>query len=254
MNCAVRPIRICTRFCPEESEMPRTRSLAWSELKIGVVGVVAIALTALLVVTVGGQGGLPWQRYPLKTKFDDAAGLKSGAVVRVSGKEVGKVTGVEFVGAQIEVGMTISKTVRRLITTDSRSSIGSISLLGESIIEISSASTGTPLADNAYVSAAPPVRSFAGLADTAGKGLDQINQVLADLRAGRGTAGKLFSDEAVYNELQKFIASASRVTASLETTKGTAGSLINDPKAYTELTASLKNLRAVTTRLNNGEG
>ena len=54
--------------------MPRTRSIAWSELKLGIVGIVAVALVSVLVVAVGGQGGFFWQRYPLKTQFDDVAG------------------------------------------------------------------------------------------------------------------------------------------------------------------------------------
>ena len=74
--------------------MPRTRSLAWSELKIGIIAVAAIALAVMLIVAVGGQGGFAWDRYTLQTKFANVAGLKSGAVVRVAGVEVGKVTEV----------------------------------------------------------------------------------------------------------------------------------------------------------------
>jgi phospholipid/cholesterol/gamma-HCH transport system substrate-binding protein len=74
--------------------MPRTRSLAWAELKIGIVAVAAIVLTVMIVIAVGGAAGFAWQRYELKTKFPDVQGLKSGAVVRVAGVEVGKVTEV----------------------------------------------------------------------------------------------------------------------------------------------------------------
>ena len=78
--------------------MPRTRSLAWSELKIGILAVAALVLAAMFIIAVGGQGGFAWERYELKTKFADVQGLKAGAVVRVAGVEVGKVTEVEFVG------------------------------------------------------------------------------------------------------------------------------------------------------------
>ena len=83
--------------------MPRTRSLAWSELKIGILAVVAVALAIAFIIAVGGQGGFTWQRYELKTKFANVQGLKSGAIVRVAGVEVGKVTGVDFVGAEVQV-------------------------------------------------------------------------------------------------------------------------------------------------------
>src|SRR5215471_5204187 len=103
--------------------MPRTRSLAWSELKIGVMAVLAIALTAILVVSVGGASGFSWQRYSLKTTFDNVQGLKSGAIVRVAGVEVGKVTSVELKGSAVEVGLSVKKENQARITTNSRASI-----------------------------------------------------------------------------------------------------------------------------------
>ena len=37
--------------------MPRTRSLAWSELKIGIIAVAALGLAVMFILAVGGQGG-----------------------------------------------------------------------------------------------------------------------------------------------------------------------------------------------------
>src|SRR5262245_17085994 len=108
--------------------MPRTRSLAWSELKIGIVAVAALTLATILIVAVGGAAGFSWQRYDLKTRFPDVKGLKSGAVVRVAGVEVGKVSEVRLVGAEVEVGLEVKKGNEQRITTDSRASIGSLSL------------------------------------------------------------------------------------------------------------------------------
>ena len=77
--------------------MPRTRSLAWSELKIGLLTVLAIVMATVLIFLLSGEGGFFWQRYPLKTVFPSIAGLKPGAPVRVAGVEVGSVTDVAFV-------------------------------------------------------------------------------------------------------------------------------------------------------------
>ena len=46
----------------------------------------------MIILAVGGQGGFAWERYELKTKFTNVQGLKAGAVVRVAGVDVGKVT------------------------------------------------------------------------------------------------------------------------------------------------------------------
>src|SRR5262245_46322000 len=100
--------------------MPRTRSLAWAELKIGIVSIVALALAATMIFLLTGAGGFSWQRYPLKTTFDDIAGLNEGSPVRVAGVEVGAVSDIQFVGDRVEVSFDISKNMRSRVTTASR--------------------------------------------------------------------------------------------------------------------------------------
>jgi len=233
--------------------MPRTRSLAWSELKIGIVGVVALALAVVVIVAVGGQGGFFWQRYPLKMQFNDAQGLKSGAVVRLAGKEVGTVASVEFEGTQIEVTFEVSESVRPLITERSVGSIGSLSLLGEPMVDIRTTAGGTPLADWAYVRTTE-VGALGNLTTTASETLTEVGALLSDVRAGRGTLGKLVTDDALYRELEQFVASAATVTKNLNEGQGTMGRLMKDPAAYTSLKASLENLQAMTARINSGQG
>ena len=231
--------------------MPRTRSLAFSELKIGIIAVTEIALATLLIIAVGGQAGFFWQQYPLHTKFANVVGMKSGAVVRVAGKDVGKVTSVELSGALVDVGMTLNKNVRHLITGNSRASLGSLTLLGEPIVEISAAPGGPVLPDNAYLETTSG-GGIAALTDQAKTSLDQASQLVADIRAGKGTAGRLLTDEAVYNDLDKLLAATNRVAAGLEGTKGTAGRMLNDPALYNSFKQSIDDLNAVIAPLKEG--
>lgn len=234
--------------------MPKTRSLAWSELKIGLMAVAALALTAFLVVAVGGASGFSWQRYELKTTFADVQGLKSGAVVRIAGVEVGKVTSVALQGAGVEVRLSIKKENQPRVTTDSRASIGSMSLLGEPLIDVSPASTGTPLKDGESIASVKPPVQFTDVAASANEGIVTATALLKDIRAGRGTVGKLFTDEALYREMNAFIASANAVTEAINHGRGTLGKLTNDPGVYNELNAAIANLRQMTDRINAGEG
>ena len=233
--------------------MPRTRSIAWSELKLGIVGVVALALVALIILALGGETGFWWQRYPLKTRFRDAGGLKEGAVVSLSGKEVGKVTSVEFAGADLDIAFEVNKEVRALITTESVASIGSLSLLGDSMIEIQAASRGTPLKDWEYVRSGGGT-GIGDLQNKVSSSLDSIDGLIADLRAGRGTMGKLLTDDAVYNELQEFVSAAATLSRDLNQGKGTLGALAKDPAAYQALKTSLQNFQTISERINSGQG
>jgi phospholipid/cholesterol/gamma-HCH transport system substrate-binding protein len=234
--------------------MPRTRSLAWSELKIGVMAVAALVLTALLVIAVGGASGFAWQRYELKTNFANVQGLKAGAIVRVAGVEVGKVTRVELAGTGVDVRLSIKKENQSRVTTDSFASIGAMSLLGEPLIDVSPAATGTPLKDGDTIKSRKPASQLSDVAETANEGIVEATALLKDIRAGKGSVGKLFSDDALYRDLNAFVASANEVTASINKGKGTLGKLTNDPKAYDELQASLANLQEMTRKINAGEG
>src|SRR5438132_516415 len=131
--------------------MPRTRSLAWSELKIGIVSVFALAMAATLIFLLSGSSGFFWQRYKLKAVFDNIAGLKTGAPVRVAGVETGSVTAIKFTGDRVEVELELTKDMQPRITENSVASLGSVSLLGESAVDITAASKGRPIPDFGYV-------------------------------------------------------------------------------------------------------
>jgi phospholipid/cholesterol/gamma-HCH transport system substrate-binding protein len=234
--------------------MPRTRSLAWSELKIGIVAVVALALAVILIVSVGGAAGFSWQRYELKTRFNDVKGLKSGAVVRVAGVEVGKVTEVALSGAEVEVLLEVKKGNEQRITTESRASIGSLSLLGEPVIDVSPAPNGTPLKDGDTIPSVPPRGELADTMEEAKVSLEQLSGILADLRAGKGTIGKLFTEDSLHKELNALLASTEGVMSGIRQGRGTLGRFATDPEAYNRLNASLDDLKELTRGIRAGEG
>jgi phospholipid/cholesterol/gamma-HCH transport system substrate-binding protein len=234
--------------------MPRTRSLAWAELKIGIVSVTAMALAVIFIFAVGGQAGFFWQQYSLKTRFPDVQGLKPGAVIRVAGVEVGKVESIEFSGSEVEVGLGVKEEMQSRITTESRASIGSLSLLGEPVIDITPSSSGTPLKDGDTIQAVRPKGQLSDVAESATQSLGQINNLLADIRSGKGTVGKLFTDDNLYREINQFVGSAQVVAAGIRDGQGTLGKLIRDPAAYNRLNAALTSLNDITARISAGEG
>jgi phospholipid/cholesterol/gamma-HCH transport system substrate-binding protein len=234
--------------------MPRTRSLAWSELKIGLLSLAALILATILIFLLSGQGGFFWQRYSIKTVFTNVAGLGSGAPVRVAGLEVGTVEGVQFVGDKVEILMQVNRTQQPRITNTSIATLGSVSLLGEAAVDITPSTNGTPIPEWGYVRAAPPASTIADIQNQAATGLQELTAVLTDIRSGRGTVGKLFTDEALYRDLNGLIGAAETVAQNINAGRGTLGRLANDPAAAKALEASLQNLESVTARIRAGEG
>jgi phospholipid/cholesterol/gamma-HCH transport system substrate-binding protein len=234
--------------------MPRTRSLAWSELKIGLLTVFALVMATVLIFLLSGEGGFFWQRYSLKTVFPNVAGLKEGAPVRVAGVEVGSVTEVELVGDRVEVVLALSRDMQSRVTTTSVASLGSVSLLGEAALDITASSEGTPIPEWGYIPAGAAEGSFTEVATKATAGIEELTVLLQEMRSGRGTVGRLFTDEALYNDMSRLVTAAEDVVRKVGSGRGTLGRLANDPAAAEALEASLKNFEAVTARIKSGEG
>jgi phospholipid/cholesterol/gamma-HCH transport system substrate-binding protein len=234
--------------------MPRTRSLAWSELKIGIVSIVALVIASVLIFMVSGEGGFFWQRYSIKTVFADIQGLKVGAPVRVAGVEIGAVKKMDFIGDKVEVTMQVSKEQQQRITNRSTASLGSVSLLGEAAVDITANSSGTPVPEWGYVASGPAPGSLATAAEAATRGLEQTSALLANVQEGRGTLGKLVTDDRLYQQLNEFVDSAEAVTRGINAGRGTLGRLATNPAAAKSLEQSLQNLEMVTARIRNGEG
>ena len=208
--------------------MPRTRSLAWSELKIGVLTITAIVIASVLVFTLTGSKGFFWQRYTLKTRFPNVAGLAAGSPVRVAGVQVGSVKEIRFAGEQLDVVFEVNKNVQERITDKSIAFLGSVSLLGSSAVDITPSATGTPVPEYGYVPQGRAKGQFADIAEQASGTIEEVTGLVRDLRQGKGSAGKLISDDRLYLELQQFAATAGQMTRELQQGRGTMGKLLKD--------------------------
>src|ERR671913_51850 len=234
--------------------MPRTRSLKWSELKIGIMAVVALFIAAALILALGGEGGFFWERYNLKVKFSNAGGVEEGSPVRLSGVTVGSVTDIQFSGSEVEMVLELREDMQERVRTTSRATIGSVSLLGEGAVDINASTTGTPIPEWGYVPSDAPPAQLADVTAQANKGITELTALITDIRAGKGTVGKLMTDEQLYAELRQFTSAAREVTEGLQRGKGTLGQLLNNPESARQLEASLGNLTAITDKINAGQG
>jgi len=234
--------------------MPRTRSLAWAELKVGLLAVAAIAIAATLIFLLGGEGGFFWQRYDLKTRFPNVATLKPGSPVRVAGVEVGSVTDVQFAGSEVDVSMQLSRDVRDRVRTTSVATLGSVSLLGEGAVDISASLEGDIIPEWGYVPSRKSPGQISDAIEQGTRSLEQATLLLQDVRRGKGTVGRLFTDDQVYRNLQSFVAAADPVVSTINRGGGSIGRLVQNPTTARELEASLQNLSTITRRLSAGEG
>jgi phospholipid/cholesterol/gamma-HCH transport system substrate-binding protein len=69
------------------------------------------------------------------------------------------------------------------------------------------------------------------------------NALLTDVRAGKGSLGKLATDDALYNNLRESSQNIANASAKLNDNTTTVGKLFSDPKLYDSLTGLTGDMR-----------
>ena len=98
--------------------MPSQQEVQWSQLKVGVLVIVALAaLTALIFLMSGSTGGIFSRKITLRSYFENSAGLKGGAPVNLEGVTIGTVTDIKIVPARKLTPVEVTMKIRPGIET-----------------------------------------------------------------------------------------------------------------------------------------
>lgn len=236
----------------------KSKTLTWTELRVGLVVIASLAILAFTVLYIGGGGGSPFSRtYVVRALMSDVNGLKAGAPVRVGGVEVGSVTRVGFAGegaaGLVEVEMRLDSRVKGRVTTDSEATLGSLGLLGEKAVDITTSARGTPVEDHGMVRAAAE-DPFKGLLNDASESTAHLRRILARMDAGEGLIGKALREEELYDRMLDVSRRLQSVMERLESTDSPLGRMVHDRDMAEQLSASVKGIETVVSRVEGGQG
>lgn len=255
--------------------MPRSKAtISFRQVRVGLFVLIAIGVLIFLVLNASGDINPFSRKLHLKARFVDANGLRDGSEVRLAGVRVGKVERIVLLepspvpnAPRVEAQMTIDATIdgrpaNERIRTDSEAQQGSPSLLGnEMLINITpGTAVGQPVADNAVLtsSSSNTVNDFAtsgtDLAQRLSKLSDEMNSLVQEVKKGEGTIGRLFTDEALYNNLNATIRETEDVMKEVRSGRGSAGRFINDPALYNNANDIAIQMRAIAEDLRAGRG
>src|SRR5688500_4736417 len=208
----------------------RSKALTWTEVRVGLVVLLSLAVLAVTILYIGSGAGSPFaKKYTLRALMRDVNGLKEGAPVRVGGVEVGTVTKVDFAkdaGGMVEVELRVDRRMQERVTSQSRASLGTLGLLGEKAVDITAAPGGVPIPDDQYV---PPGSEDAikGLLADASESTAHLKKILARMDAGEGLIGKALRDEELYDRMLDVSLRMQKVMDKLESDRGPLGMLVN---------------------------
>jgi phospholipid/cholesterol/gamma-HCH transport system substrate-binding protein len=246
--------------------VPSRKEIQWSQLKVGALVLVGVAvLIGLIFLMSGSTGGLFSHKLTLRSYYQNASGLKNGAPVTLEGVTIGNVTQIHIVPSRnptpVEITMQVNAKAAYGLHTDSTTSIQSAGVLGDSYVDITSESaTGPAPANNAELKARN-VPSIQAVIDTsqqalqkAGEVMTKLNTVLDTMNSKRGSMGEFLNDPEFYKKVTAVAGNLQVITQQISQGKGTLGKLMTDENMYNKLNATVDRLDMISQSLAEGHG
>lgn len=180
------------------------------ELKVGLFVGMGIIIFFIMVFSIGDVN-FARKGYRLNTSFSFVDGVTESSPVRYAGVDVGHVECLKIVrndgtgDTRVLVTLWIDENDKK-IETDSVATINTLGLLGEKYIEIFPGNIKNGiLADNAMITGRDPV-VMRDVTEKLNHLAGSVNVIVDRLKDGKGTVGKLLTDDAIYDDLEDFVA------------------------------------------------
>lgn len=217
-------------------------------LKVGIFVFVGLALTMLGVFMIGEEREFWDAKVTFNAAFNDVAGLKPGAPVRLGGFDIGSVSQVghssQGSDTRIHVKFSIIKKEAVRVRVGTKASIVNKGLLGDKMVELTVPDPAAPeLADNGDLVSDEPLdltkylEKFDAIADAAQKTLENIQ-----------AATKPFADPKFAEEVQGSLTSINLILGGVARNDSAAHRFLMDPSEGEKMDRLLADLDATTQR------
>jgi phospholipid/cholesterol/gamma-HCH transport system substrate-binding protein len=246
--------------------VPSRKEIQWSQLRVGALVLVAVAvLVGLIFLMSGSTGGLFAPKLKLRSYFSNASGLKDGAPVTLEGVTIGNVQHIRVVPERnpnpVEVTMRVGEEYLRDLHANSTTSIAQAGVLGDSYLDIDSTHAfGPPPRNNAELRAtqSPNIQSVISTSQDSIQEISvlirKLEIVMDSINSRKGTVGELVNDPAYFAKISRITDHLEKITGEISEGQGTIGKLINDDTLYTRANSAIDNVDRITASLDQGNG
>ena len=249
--------------------MPSQQEVRWSQLKIGIVVVIAsiILVTLLFLMTSSSGLGILSHKLTITTYFENSAGLKMGAAVNLQGVTIGTVKSVTVVSqpdrklTPVRVVMKLNDKFNPDLKKDSKASLTTVGVLGDTVVDINSQfAVGAQLQDGDELkttetpSLTDVVKASQGTIESLNVILAKLNIIVDNLQSGKGTFGLLINSPDLYNKANNTVDELMKLEKNLNNGRGSIGKLMTDDTLYNRLNDTAGTLQSIANGLNSGKG
>jgi len=253
---------------------------------IGVLVVGGLVLFGAGMFLIGDRHQVFAHHSEFYAEFVNLAGLSNGAKVRVAGMDAGQVQDIavpDSPSPRFRVRWRIDSKLRGLVRNDSIATIGTEGMVGGTYLSVR---PGTAQAPPAPLLATIPSKEPTDLSDLLAGGagllhdaqmslkqvtqklgvtLDTVtttasnaNDVVVDMKSGRGTVGMLLTDDRLARELRNSVTSTAfdmrEVVADLKQGRGVAGMLLRDEGLASQVRQTANSVQQAATDLRHAAG
>lgn len=243
--------------------MPDRSKIRWSQLRVGLVTLAAIAIAVTLIFLLTSSHGFFKRNVLLITYMDDASAMQEGTPVRLNGITVGYVDSLQLTNdpkRPVEFVMMVEEKALVDIPVDSHTSIAAANLLGDKFINITKGlapqhvKSGDVLPSLQAQDIPQLMNQMAGLLQSFQGIVVRVDGLLAGVEEGKGNLGLFLKDRELYDRLNAIALEGQQLLADVRNGNGTLSKLIYDDSLYQEVRAPIKRLDAMLADLQNGQG
>ncbi len=235
---------------------------------VGIFVFLGLAIFILTVLTLGSQKKTFEKSITVKAFFSNVNGLQKGNNIWFSGVKVGTIKKVSLKeNGKVEVDMSIEEQSVKFIPKDAKAKISSDGLIGNKIIEIYGGTSNTAALESGDVLNNDTLLSTDDIMKTLSKNNDNLFAITNDFKlvssqiaSGKGSVGKLLTDETLYNQLnaatlilkkassnlEQLSSNVTAYTAKLNNKGSLANDLVTDTMLFSKLRATVSQLKEVT--------
>lgn len=236
------------------------------------LGIFIFIGTVLLVISIfllGSKEKLFTSTIQVKSYFNQIEGLKPGAPVRLSGYDIGSVSGISLVDQEtgnVEVRMRIDISLKHFIRLDSHAAIETEGLVGKKIVTITPGSPNLAMIEeDGIIKSKNPMNVAAIIEETESvisylKDLTKdLSEIIAKTNRGEGTVGRLVNDDRLYNAAVSITQNAEKnMNALTERLSDITDIIVNTSNSLGSIIANVDtaviDVRLLVDRIERGEG
>jgi phospholipid/cholesterol/gamma-HCH transport system substrate-binding protein len=245
--------------------MADPRKVRWSQLKVGVLGLGAFLILAVLIFLLTSTKGFFQKTALLHTFMDDASGMSEGTPVRLNGFTIGSLDKIQLTKStdpkrSVEFIMKVQEKFLQQIPVDSVAGISAANLLGDKFLNITKGRDAQTVKDGAELKSLQSqdipelMAQSANLLQTFQTIVNRLDALLAGVEQGKGNIGKLLKDEELYDRLNGIATEGQNLLSDVRKGQGTISKLIYDDALYREIRSPIRRVDALLADLQAGNG